>query len=86
MQNGLNDTKRIDYLRSHFQQAARAIEAGVPLEGHYVWALLDNFEWAEGYTERFGLVNVDYPTQKRTPKKSFGWYRSVIKTNAVAPK
>ena len=86
MQNGLDDTKRIDYLRSHFQQAARAIDAGVPLEGHYVWALLDNFEWAEGYTQRFGLVNVDYSTQKRTPKKSFGWYRSAIKANAVAPK
>lgn len=86
MQNGLNDSARIDYLRSHFQQAARAIEAGVPLEGHYVWALIDNFEWAEGYTERFGLVNVNFDTQKRSPKKSFDWYRGVIAKNAVAPK
>jgi beta-glucosidase len=86
LQHGLDDHERIDYLRSHFQQAARAIEAGVPLEGHYVWSLLDNFEWAEGYTQRFGLTRVDFTTQKRSPKKSFGWYRSVIKANAVAPK
>jgi beta-glucosidase len=86
LQHGLDDHDRIDYLRSHFQQAARAIEAGVPLEGHYVWSLLDNFEWAEGYTQRFGLTRVDFTTQKRSPKKSFGWYRSVIKATAVAPK
>ena len=86
LQHGLNDQARIDYLRSHFQQAARAIQAGVPLEGHYVWAFLDNFEWAEGYTQRWGLTHVDFLTQKRSPKKSFGWYRSVIKANAVAPK
>ncbi|HVX09055.1 GH1 family beta-glucosidase [Humibacter sp.] len=86
LQHGVDDPKRIDYLRSHFQQAARAIQAGVPLEGHYVWALIDNFEWSQGYTQRWGLAQVDYLTQKRTPKKSFGWYRSVIKANAVAPK
>jgi len=51
-----------------------------------VWALIDNFEWSQGYTQRWGLAQVDYLTQKRTPKKSFGWYRSVIKANAVAPK
>lgn len=85
MQNGLNDSQRIEYLRSHFQQAARAIEAGVALEGHYVWALLDNFEWAEGYTQRWGLTHVDFDTLKRTPKKSFTWYRDVIAKNAVAP-
>lgn len=85
LQNGLNDSARISYLRSHFQQAARAIGDGVPLEGHYVWALLDNFEWAEGYTQRWGLVHVDFGTQKRTPKKSFDWYTKVIAANAVSP-
>ncbi|WP_346769228.1 GH1 family beta-glucosidase [Planctomonas sp. JC2975] len=86
LQDGVDDPQRIDYLRSHFQQAARAIEAGVPLEGHYVWSLLDNFEWAEGYTQRWGLTHVDFTTQKRTPKKSFHWYSTVIAANAVAPK
>lgn len=49
------------------------------MRGYYVWSLLDNFEWAEGYTKRFGLVHVDYATQTRTPKSSFGWYRDVIR-------
>ena len=57
---------------------ARAALAGVPLKGYFVWGLLDNFEWGWGYWKRFGLVHVDYPTQKRTPKASFGWYRDFI--------
>jgi beta-glucosidase len=86
MQKGDDDRTRIDYLRSHFQQAARAIQAGVPLEGHYVWSFMDNFEWAEGYTQRWGMVNVNFDTLKRTPKKSFRWYKKVIAKNAVAPR
>jgi beta-glucosidase len=80
-----DDPYRTDYLRTHFQQAARAIEAGVPLEAHYVWSFLDNFEWGEGYDQRWGIVGVDFDTQERTPKDSFRFYQEVIRANAVAP-
>ena len=80
----VDDPYRVTFLREHFQQASRAIAAGVPLEGYYVWSLLDNFEWAEGYTQRFGIVAVDFATQKRTPKKSSALLTSVIRANAVA--
>jgi beta-glucosidase len=59
----------------------QAMADGVPVRGYFVWSLLDNFEWDSGYRERFGLVHVDYPSQKRTPKKSFEWYRRVIAAN-----
>ncbi|GAB3386545.1 GH1 family beta-glucosidase [Humibacter soli] len=85
-QQGLDDVQRVDYLRSHMQQAARAIEAGVPLEGQFVWALLDDFEWESGYTLQFGLTRVDFHTLERTPKKSFDWYAKTVKANAVSPK
>jgi len=78
-----DDPYRIDYLREHFQQASRAIAEGVPLEAHYVWSLLDNFEWAEGYEQRWGIVAVDFETQQRSPKASFDFYSSVIAANAV---
>jgi beta-glucosidase len=80
----VNDEDRRVYLRDHFLAARRAIDAGVPLRGYYVWSLLDNFEWAFGYTKRFGIVHVDYATQRRTPKASARWYRTVIERNAVA--
>jgi beta-glucosidase len=54
------------------------MEAGVDVRGYYVWSLLDNFEWARGYTQRFGIVRVDYGTQQRTPKDSYRWYRDLI--------
>jgi beta-glucosidase len=73
-----HDPDRIAYLDAHLQAVQTALDAGVDVRGYYVWSLLDNFEWAEGYTKRFGLVHVDYPTQTRTPKSSFGWYRGVI--------
>ncbi len=79
-----NDPYRVEFLRQHFLQSSRAIAAGVPLDGHYVWSLLDNFEWAEGYTQRWGIVAVDFGTQKRTPKKSAAFFTSVIRANAVA--
>ena len=72
------DSERIEFLRDHVRAAKRAMQAGVPLKGYFVWSLLDNFEWDSGYRERFGLVHVDYATQRRTPKDSFDWYRRVI--------
>ena len=62
----------------------RVMEAGVPVTGYYAWSLLDNFEWADGYKQRFGLVYVDYQTQRRLPKDSFGWYRQVIATHGLS--
>ncbi len=80
----VDDPERVDFLRAHFQQSARAIADGVPLEGHYVWSLLDNFEWAEGYTQRWGIVAVDFATQERRPKRSAEFFSSVIMANAVS--
>lgn len=77
------DGRRIGYLRGHLQACARAIESGVPLAGYFVWSLLDNFEWAKGYTQRFGVVWVDFETQQRLPKDSALWYRQCIEANAV---
>jgi len=78
-----HDPERIDYFAAHFRAAARAIEDGVPLEGYFVWSLMDNFEWAEGYRLRFGMIHVDYPTQTRLLKSSAHWFASVIAGNAV---
>lgn len=74
----IKDTERTEYLRQHFAQAAKAIEAGVPLKGYYVWSLLDNFEWAFGYERRFGIVYVDFETQERILKDSALWYQSFL--------
>ena len=75
------DAPRLDYLRRHMAAAHHAIANGVPLAGYFVWSLMDNFEWAEGYTQRFGIVWVDYDTQERLPKDSALWYRQVIADN-----
>jgi beta-glucosidase len=77
------DDDRIDYLKQHFEAAFRAIQAGVKLEGYFVWSLMDNFEWAHGYSKRFGLVRVDFETLARNWKKSAYWYRDVIKNNGL---
>ncbi|MFC6287137.1 GH1 family beta-glucosidase [Nocardioides sp. GCM10027113] len=74
----VDDQRRIDYLESHLNAVATAIKRGVDIRGYYCWSLLDNFEWAEGYTQRFGLVHVDFETQERTPKKSFQWYADMV--------
>ena len=74
----VHDDDRIRYLARHLAAAAEARAAGVPLTGYHVWSLLDNFEWSLGYTKRFGVIHVDYATQRRTPKASAEWYRSVI--------
>ncbi len=75
----LDDQARIDYLRSHLEAVAEAIAQGVDVRGYYCWSLLDNFEWADGYTQRFGLVHVDFETLVRTPKRSFAWYAELIR-------
>jgi beta-glucosidase len=73
-----HDPRRISYLRDHFRAALDAIEAGVDLRGYFVWSLIDNFEWAWGYTKRFGVVYVDYVNQRRVPKDSYYFLRDVI--------
>lgn len=77
------DWGRVDYLRAHLRAAHDAIQAGANLSGYYVWSLLDNFEWAHGYTPRFGIVRVDYATQARVPKQSARWYADVIAHNRI---
>jgi beta-glucosidase len=79
----VDDPLRIAYLKGHLASVAGAIAAGVPLRGYFVWSLLDNFEWAYGYSKRFGLIYVDYATQRRIPKASAHWYRRVIEANAL---
>jgi len=77
------DTDRVMYLRNYLSQLQRATSDGVPVKGYFLWSLMDNFEWADGYTNRFGLHYVDYATQTRTPKLSAAFYREVIARNAV---
>jgi beta-glucosidase len=79
----VHDEDRIAYLRTHLAAVHEAIQRGVDVRGYYVWSLLDNFEWAFGYTKRFGIVHVDYDTLERTPKDSARWYADVINKNAV---
>ncbi|WP_443066359.1 GH1 family beta-glucosidase [Streptomyces sp. NBC_01262] len=76
---GLDDQRRIDYLDGHIRALHRAVESGIDVRGYFVWSLLDNFEWAEGYERRFGLVHVDFATQERTPKASYGWLRDALR-------
>ena len=75
------DELRTNYLRTHFAAMYRAIQAGVPLAGYFVWSLMDNFEWSHGFSQRFGIIWVDYETQKRILKDSAKWYKSVIRRN-----
>jgi beta-glucosidase len=77
------DLDRREYVRNHLISLHRAISEGYDVRGYFVWSLLDNFEWAEGYSKRFGLVRVDYGTQERTPKLSARWYHAVIEENRV---
>jgi beta-glucosidase len=77
------DTDRILFLRSYLAQLQRAVAEGVPVKGYFLWSLLDNYEWADGYAMRFGITYVDYKTQKRTVKLSGEFYKQVIAHNAV---
>lgn len=81
--NEVIDTHRIMFLRSHFNSALKAVQEGWPLKGYFVWSLLDNFEWAEGYDVRFGLFYVNHQTQKRIAKLSAHYFKEVIKNNMV---
>jgi len=79
----IRDERRRAFLDGHLRAVHRAIAAGVPVAGYYHWSLLDNFEWGHGFTKRFGLVHVDFATQRRTPKDSAQYYRDVAAANAV---
>ncbi|GAB3834408.1 GH1 family beta-glucosidase [Kribbella italica] len=79
----VDDPLRVDYLQGHLLALHQAIQDGVDVRGYFVWTLLDNFEWAEGFAKRFGVVHVDYATQQRTPKTSAGWLGQVARGNAV---
>jgi beta-glucosidase len=79
----VNDTQRVEYLADHLRAARRAIAEGVDLRGYFVWSLLDNFEWACGYSRRFGIVRVDFDTQQRLPKASARFYSDVIRSNGA---
>jgi beta-glucosidase len=84
-ENGrVEDARRVEYLRSHLRAAHEAIQEGVNLRGYFVWSLLDNFEWSYGYSKPFGLVHVDFATQRRTPKASAGFYSRVIQSSGGA--
>src|SRR5690606_7262662 len=75
----IEDPLRVAYLEAHFEAASQAIAAGVPLKGYFVWSLLDNFEWAYGYSKRFGIIYVDYETQRRVLKRSALYLQRVIR-------
>ncbi|HLI68227.1 MAG TPA: GH1 family beta-glucosidase [Ktedonobacteraceae bacterium] len=77
--DSVHDPQRVDYLKAHIQAISEVIRQGAPVKGYFVWSLMDNFEWAEGYRKRFGLVYIDYPTQRRIIKDSGHWYAKFIR-------
>ena len=81
----VHDRDRVAFIDAHLRTCHAAIEAGVPLQGYFAWSLLDNFEWAWGYGKRFGLVYVDYETQRRIPKDSALWYAESIRRGGLRP-
>ena len=82
----IHDADRIDYLHRHLAACRRAMDRGVDLRGYFVWSFLDNFEWAFGYSKRFGIVRVDYATQQRIPKDSARWYAEVAREHVLPPR
>ncbi|HET7722242.1 MAG TPA: GH1 family beta-glucosidase [Acidimicrobiales bacterium] len=80
----VDDQDRLTFLRDHVRVAREALAAGVDLRGFFVWSFLDNFEWAEGYAKRFGIVRVDFETQRRIPKASAGWYSRLARTGVIS--
>jgi beta-glucosidase len=82
----IKDQRRIDFLDTHLRAVADAIAAGVPVRAYHQWSLMDNFEWSEGYSQRFGMVYTDHAKgQKRMPKDSAAWYAKVTKRNGLTP-
>ncbi len=79
----VTDTDRIMYYRAYLTQVRRAIADGYPVNGFFPWSLMDNFEWARGFGQRFGMIHLDYATQKRTPKLSYAWYQEAIRNNSL---
>ncbi len=79
----VDDLRRVRYLERHVLELEAALQAGVDVRGYFVWSLLDNFEWHEGYAKRFGLVYVDYATQRRVPKRSFRWYAKLVRDGII---
>jgi beta-glucosidase len=82
----VHDVERTSYLESYVGAVGQAIADGSPVKGYFVWSLLDNFEWAEGYSKRFGIVYIDYPTLERVPKDSYYWYRDLLASRRDAPR
>ena len=81
----IDDQRRISYLRAHIAAIGRAREKGVPVDGYFVWSFMDNLEWLDGFSQKFGLVWVDRDTGQRIPKQSFDWYAGVARTGTLAP-
>jgi len=79
----VRDERRVEYLTTHIAAVGEAIEAGAPVKSYYAWSLMDNFEWAEGYAKRFGLIHVDFDTLERVPKNSAKAYGSIIAQHGV---
>jgi beta-glucosidase len=79
----VDDPIRIAYLRGHLAVLHRTIQKGIPVRGYFVWSQMDNFEWSFGYSKRFGLVYVDFASQQRIKKSSYGWYGEVIRRNGL---
>jgi beta-glucosidase len=85
-QNGkVHDPQRIDFLNRYLENLGRAIDNGIPVKGYFQWSLTDNFEWGHGYSQRFGLVYIDYTTQERILKDSAYWYKKLIALNGKIP-
>jgi beta-glucosidase len=74
----INDTKRLEFIQSYLREVLRAKKEGAPVDGYFIWSFMDNFEWAEGYRTRFGLVGVDFKTQERTVKASGKWFADFL--------
>jgi beta-glucosidase len=79
----VHDDRRIRYLHDHIHAIHRSIRGGAPVAGYFVWSLLDNFEWSQGFSQRFGIVYVDFESQLRLPKDSAVWYSRVIALNSL---
>ena len=79
----VHDVQRVQYLHDHIDAVGEAIERGADVRGYFVWSLMDNFEWAYGYSKRFGIIRVDYDTLARTEKDSGRWYRELVRTRTI---